>query len=166
MTDPTDPPPPAEVPRRFRYAIALLAGLVVVALSVLLWVVWGPLHDGSVERHRLACQVQELGGKPIGDVHCPPAPTPKTTPSHHAANPTPHLTPAPGGTTTLVVRPPRTGPASNPRATSQPSSHPHATHSSHPPSSHPPTPLACATVGPVATCVGTLPPVLHPWRNA
>lgn len=171
MTDPADPPRPHvhaadEMPRRVRLAVALLALLVGLTTGTLLWFYLGPFHDAQRERHRLACQVQELGGERVGDVHCPPAsasPSPHPR-KHRSGGPAPVLTPAPGST--VVIVPPE-GPASNPRPTSTGSApaprrtskpRPH-----HTPTGEPsPTPVACATAGPIHACLDKPLPLEEP----
>lgn len=60
--------------------VAMLCGYVAILLV--------REHRGDMEREQLACQVQRLGGQPVGDVRCPPARKPTATP-------TPRLTPTP-----------------------------------------------------------------------
>lgn len=160
MTDPSHPPTPHvhapnEVPRRLRAALALLALLVACAFGMLLWLWLGPLHSGAVQRHRLACQVQQLGGEPVGGVHCPPTETPHPHPDRRT--PSPHLTADPTSTV-VVVRPsstrgqPRTLTPSSRSAPRRTHHRRHHHHRPRPPS-HEPTPLACVTAGPVHACL-------------
>lgn len=147
-----------QLPVRIRASIAGLAVLVAVGFGSLLWLIFGPLHEANRERRQLACQVQQLGGERIGHVHCPPTPTPAGHPGRTGQGAVPTLTPAPGDTAVVVVPPPF-GPASNPRPltprkTTDPQPQPsHSSRPPHHPSGDDPTPVACATVGPLHACL-------------
>lgn len=129
MTDLTTVVRPSRLP---------LAGLIVLSLAVAVvaaFVVSLLLHADSGDRQRteLACQVQRLGGKPIGGVNCPskkasprPAVTattqPRPAPSVLVVVPYPQASPAPGRGG--APRPATASPAARPTASASASALP------------------------------------------
>lgn len=115
------------IPRRLRLAaerrwlalFALAVVCAVLAASVVILLVHGSAADR--QREQLACQIELLGGQPIGAVHCPPAVKASPRPSPRAStSPTPLLvlvvpaSPSPAGSPEPIRTPP---PAPVPRGT-------------------------------------------------
>lgn len=71
--------PAARVPRPRGLPIVVL-GIVVAVLAGYIAVLLIGAHRGDVERQQLACEVQRLGGRAIGNVDCP-----KPTPAKQAS---------------------------------------------------------------------------------
>jgi hypothetical protein len=107
-------------------------GLAIVVLAILVAMLCGYVaillersYVGQRQREQLACQVQRLGGEPVGGVDCPPKPGQPTT----SSSPRPAGTAAPASPSTIVVRPSAGGavlvqpasPAARPRASRPPS---------------------------------------------
>lgn len=105
MTDQPQPPPyddhpvvvqqlgvtkqPARVPRPRGLPVVVLS-IVVAVLAGYVAVLLIGAHRGDVERQQLACEVQRLGGRPIGQVRCPPVtPKPSPRPTVLRVSPTP-----------------------------------------------------------------------------
>lgn len=126
-----------------RWIEAVLASLC-GGLGIGLLVLWLAYDHGSTMRQQeinhLACQVQRLGGQPVGGVHCPA----KRRPAAPTATPTPMPAPSPGST--VIVRPTFT--TTRPLSTPAPAS----STAMQPPTARPkPTPAPTATPTPSPT---------------
>lgn len=139
---------PVVLPRRVRYVVAGLSFLVMVLFGVLTWVLLTRPSSAKNSREigQLACQVEQLGGQPVGGVHCPPAPSSTPSPSSKSRKGShpPTSSPAVSGVGPFI------GPTSSPRATTSP--HPAPSPTTHPTQTPPPkptpkpTPSSCANV--------------------
>lgn len=141
-------------PRWVRPVIAGMAFLMAVGFGVITWLIL-QRNVSLQQRQQLACQVQRLGGQPIGGVKCPP-------PKKATPKPTPTVTVTPGTKTTVIVVPSggatvvRTvtpSPAPSTAPTRSPSSRP--THSPTPT----PKPSTCEHVDGIASVCLTPPPM-------
>lgn len=92
----TAKPPRREVPR-LGWAAMIAIALALVAVAVLVIGLLIGAARGEREREQLACQVQRLGGQPIGDVKCPPT---------RKASPRPAASSSPRRPDVIVVMPP------------------------------------------------------------
>jgi hypothetical protein len=153
MGEQVDPGSELLVVRRRR--VPFPRGLGTVVLGIICAVLAGCLgivvvHSARADRERgqLACQVQRLGGQPVGGVNCP---RPKTSPVRT-------FRPSPIPVETLVVVPaepsqtPVASPRPAPRRTTPPTPHPTVTRSASPHPSPSPSPT-CIRLPPPLGCV-------------
>lgn len=154
MTDDLNPGTRLVVTRGRRVPFPRGLGTVVLAivcavLAVSLGIVVLDASKADRERGQLACQVQRLGGQPVGGVNCP---RPKTTP-HASPTRTPTSMPSPARTVLVVIVPrpsaPQPTPAPQPHVTTHPT--PAATHSPNPRPK--PTPSPTCSPLPVVGCL-------------
>lgn len=111
-------------PRRVPFPRGLgtvVLAIICAVLAVSLGIVVLDASQADRERGQLACQVQRLGGQPVGGVNCPrPKSTPRATPTQ-----APTATPSPARTVVVVIVPrasaPQPTPAPQPHITTQPS---------------------------------------------
>lgn len=109
---------PRRVPLPRGLGTVVLA-IVCAVLAVSLGIVVVHAAQADRERGQLACQVQRLGGQPIGGVNCPrPKSSPRATPTR-----TPTASPSPARTVVVIVPrspAPQPAPAPQPRVTTRP----------------------------------------------
>lgn len=172
-TDPA-PPPGTElvVARRTRLLrglgwplLVMGAGIAVLAALLVIVLVRGAGRDDLVGQ--LACQVQQLGGEPVGDVDCPPQPSPRVTvrpspvpaPARTAAPPVVIVLPD-GSTRTIAASP------AVPRTSSRPAQRPPPPTRPSPTSTARATPSASPLVVVCLPAVRCLPRATPPRREA